>query len=444
MRYLMPVIASFLYLTASLSAHAADLLDIFIQAEQSDPVYLEAQANYRAQLEIKPQARALLLPDVRFRVNTFDNFQDITSPGAPIGIEGEQRFNTHGYSLDLVQPLFRLDAFLQYRQTDSVIARAHAELQAAWQELAMRVIERYFDVLAAQDNLDFARAEERSLERQLEEARQRFEVGLTAITDLQEAQAGYDRAVAEVIEAENEIDNTREALREITGEYVDRLAALEEDVPLISPTPDDIEIWTTTALEENLNVIAARFDLDTAQREIDVQKSGHFPRIDLVARTGYESSGGGRFGGVRTTSDAIGVEFNMPLFLGGAVTSRTREAHEFYSASIQRLNSAQRSAQRLTRQSYLGVMSGISRVKAFKQAIVSSETALEATNAGFEVGTRTAVDVVTAERALSDARRNYARSRYDYIINSMRLKQAAGTLNNEDIAQINLWLNGRQ
>lgn len=443
MRLTIPAICISLLLVAPITLRAADLLEVFIQAEQSDPVFLEAQANYRAQLEARPQARALLLPDLRFSANTFDNYQDITTDAA-FGQDGEFRFGTRGYSLNLVQPLFRMDAFLQFRQTDSIIASAHAELQAAWQELAIRVIERYFDVLAAQDNLDFARAEERSLERQLEEARQRFEVGLTAITDLQEAQAGYDRAIAEVIEAENAIDNAREALREITGEYVHRLAHLEEDVPLVSPTPDDIEVWTSTALEENLNVIAARFALDTAQSEIDVQRAGHLPRIDLVARKGFDYSGGGRFGGTDIHSDAIGVELNMPLFQGGLVTSRTREARQLYDASMQRLYNAQRSAQRQTRQSYLGVMSGISRIKAFKQAIVSSETALEATNAGFEVGTRTAVDVVTAERALSDARRNYARSRYDYIVNSMRLKQAAGTLSNEDIAHINLWLDGRQ
>lgn len=440
MRHFILALFSLILVIPPLPAAATDLLEIFIQAEQSDPVFLEAQANYRAQLEAKPQARALLLPDLRISANVFDNHQDI-STDAPFGDAGELRFGTHGWSLDLVQPLFRLDAFLQFRQTDSIIAQAEAELQAAWQDLAIRVIDRYFDVLAAQDNLEFARAEERSLDRQLDEARQRFEVGLTAITDRQEAQAGYDRAIAEVIEAENEIDNAREALREITGEYAPMLAPLEEDIPLTSPTPDDIEAWTSTSMDANLQIIAARFALETAQREVDIRKSGHMPRLDLVARTGHDSTSGGRFGGTRITSDAIGLEFNMPLFQGGLISSQTREAHQLYDAAIQRLNHAQRAAQRSTRQSYLGVMSGISRIKAFDQAIVSSKTALEATNAGFEVGTRTAVDVVNAERALSDARRNYARARYDYIINSMRLKQAAGTLSNEDIIHVNHWLN---
>lgn len=423
-------------------ALAVDLLDVFAQAEASDPTYQEERANYRATLETKPQARARLLPQVGLSAETFYNEQDIrtgSGPSDPFGGSGSADFNSRSYSLNLRQPLFRADAYFQYEQSDSVVKQADAELRAARQDLAVRVAEAYFDLLAAQDNLEFAKAEQRSLERQLEQAEQRFEVGLTAITDIQEARAGFDRATAEVIAAENGIDNAREALREITGEYVVDVSGLDTSIPLVRPEPEDIDEWTRNAMQQNFNIAAAEYALESANQEIKVQKSGHLPTLDLVARTGYDKTGG-RFGATRIDADAIGLELNLPLFEGGATTSRTREARSLYDASLQRLHFSQRSAQSQTRQSYLGVISGISRIKALEQAVVSSETALEATNAGFDVGTRTAVDVVAAERALSDARRNLARARYDYIIDSLRLKRAAGMLGDQDLAQINRWL----
>lgn len=418
---------------------ATDLLDVYTMAETSDPSYLEARANFQATLETRPQARAQLLPQIGVSANTFQNDQDISTGGGTFGSSGTTQFNSHGYSLDLRQPLISVPEYLQYQQSDSVINQAEAELQAARQDLAIRVVERYFDVLAAEDNLTFARAEKRSLEQQLEQAEQRFEVGLTAITDIQEARAGYDRATAQVIEAENAADNAREALREITGEYVTSIDGLDEEIPLVKPNPEDIDAWTSRALEQNFGVVAARHALETADQEIDIRKSEHLPTLDLVAGRNYESSGG-FFGSRKIHTDAVGIEFNMPLFQGGAVTSQTREARKQYDATLQRLHLRQRSAQSQTRQSYLGVISGISRIKALEQAVVSSETALEATNAGFDVGTRTAVDVVAAERALSDARRNLARARYDYIVNSLQLKQAAGILTDQDLALVNRWL----
>jgi len=406
------------------SASAADLLEIYSLAEISDPTYQEALASFEATLETRPQARSQLLPQLNLSLHAEQNRQDIKTNQPSTTVD----FDSRGFSLDLRQPLFRAPEYLQYRQSDSIIDEAEAELQAARQDLAIRVAEAYFDVLAAQDNLTFARAEKRSLEQQLEQAEQRFEVGLTAITDIQEAKAGFDRATAQVIEAENAVDNAREALREIIGEYVTDVAGLDEGVPLVKPNPEDIDAWTSRSLEQNFNVIAARFALETADQEIDVQRAGHLPTLDLVAGRNYESSGG-FFGTRKIRTDAIGLELNVPLFQGGLVTSQTREARSLYDASLQRLHLSQRNAQSQTRQSYLGVISGISRIKA-----------LEATNAGFDVGTRTAVDVVAAERALSDARRNLARARYDYIVDTLRLKQAAGILGDQDLALVNRWL----
>lgn len=434
------IVPPLLSLLVCTPASATDLIDIFDLAVSSDPTYLEARADFQATVETRTQTRAQLLPQVTLSADTFRNNQDIsTSTDDTLTVRENVVFNSHGFSFDLRQPIFRAPAYLEYQQSDNIIEQAQAELRAARVDLAIRVVEAYFDLLAARDNLTFAQAEKRSLEQQLEQANQRFEVGLTAKTDIQEARAGFDRAVAEVIEAENAIDNARESLREITGEYVNNVESLEGKLPLVKPNPEDIDTWTSQALEQNMSVIAARHALETADQQIDIQRAEHLPTLDLVATKDFQSSGG-FFGGRQIQTESIGLEFNMPLFQGGAVTSQTREAEENRSASLQRLRREQRTAQSRTRQSYLGVISGISRIKALEQAVVSSKTALEATNAGFDAGTRTSVDVVAAERALSDAKRNLARARYDYIVNSLRLKRAAGVLTREDLARMNRWL----
>jgi outer membrane protein len=426
-------------LAAPAAAPGADLLEVYSLAAQSDPVFRQVAAAKRAVLEQRPQALAQLLPSLELNANTYSNDQDISAGFVVDGTGGDVSFNSHGYSLDLAQPLFRRDRWLRLRQADSRIRQADAELMAAQQDLVLRVAEAYFNVLAARDNLAFAQAEKRSLSRQLEQVKQRFEVGLTAITDVQEAQAGYDRAVAQEIAAENAVDNAYEALREITGVYIDELDPLGEEMPLTRPEPEDIEAWTRTALEQNLDVVAAMHAVETAREEIKVQHAGHLPTLDLVATHAYDKSGG-RFGANKVHTTAVGLQLNVPIFAGGFVSSRTREAQQRLDEQLEILERARRESQRLTREAYLGVISGISQVQAFKQAVVSSETALQATEAGFQVGTRTAVDVVTAERGTSQARRDLARARYDYLLNTLRLKRAAGVLSDEDLAAINRWL----
>jgi len=417
-------------------ARAADIMDVYGVAAEADPEFRRVAANKRAILELRPQAIADLLPSVNLSGSTYDNSQDIS---AGFGGSGELDFNSHGYSVNLSQPLFRTDRWMRLRQANSQIRQADAELTAAQQDLILRTSLAYFLVLGAGDNLQFAQAEKKSLSRQLEQAKQRFDVGLTAITDVQEAQAGYDRAVAQEIAAENDLSVQQEILRQITGQYFENLAILGEDMPLVGPDPQDIDQWTNTALEQNAQVQAALYAVESQREEIRVQFSGHLPTLDLVARHGYDKSGG-RFSDSKVHATAVGVELNVPIFQGGGVTSRTREARQRLDASLESLELARRQTQRQARASYLNVISGISQVQAFKQALVSSETALEATNAGFEVGTRTAVDVVAAERLTSQARRDFARSKYDYILNTIRLKQAAGTLSDQDLSLINQWL----
>ena len=412
---------------------AVDLQEVYQMALENDAQYQQIVASNLATREQKPQAWSQLLPNVSLNAST-ENQNSVSSGG--FGFGGEFDTNAHNYSFRLTQPLFHWDRYLQLKKADATILRSDAQLLAAEQQLMIRAAEAYFNILRAMDNLTFARAETLSLNRTLEQTQQRFDVGLTAITDVQEQRAGYDNAVAREIAAENDVDNTREALREIIGNYVVSFEILVDEIPLVSPQPESIEEWTNTAQEQNLDIIAAMHAVDSARQQVKINKAGHLPTIDVNASKGYNKSGG-RFGANKNKSENIGLQLTVPLFQGGAVTSRTRESIHLLDQEIQRLEQARRASQRATRLAYLGVISGISQVKAYLQSVVSSETALEATEAGFDVGRRTAVDVVAAERNLSNAKRNLAGARYDYLLNTLRLKQSAGILTPEDIASVN-------
>jgi len=428
-----------LSLLLSINSFGSDLMHVYELAVKNDQEYMQALATHRVALESRPQAMSRLLPEVNFSAETIRNDQDISSSGGAVGSSGDVNFNSRGYQLSVTQPLFRRDRFIALTQSGSEIRKAEAELVEAQQALIIRIAERYFAILAAIDNIEFSKTEVKSLSRQLEQANQRFEVGLSAITDMVEAQAGYDLAVAREIQALNALDNAQEDMRELTGEYISTFSPLGDAMSLVRPEPEAIESWTQLSLDQNLGVLAARHAAETARNEIKRQSSGHLPTLDLVASQSYGSTGG-RFGSNKQHSSAVGLELNIPIYSGGLVNSQTREAHENYNIAMYGLERARRSAQRSTRASYLGVVSGISQVKALNQAVISSETALKATEAGFEVGTRTTVDVVATQRATSEARRNYSQAKYNYILDTLGLKKAAGTLSTEDIKLINAWL----
>lgn len=416
-----------------------DLMTILGEAQQTDPQYREAQANALAATEGVPQARAdLWLPTLSFNGSTSRVKQDITLSDQ-IGAGGRVAFTTRQFRITLNQPVYHYDRYVRLQQADKRLQQSQYELDAARQALIVRVAERYFDVLAARDNLEFATAEKQSLHDQLAQAQQRFEVGLIAITDVQEAQAGFDRATAGRIVAENELDNSREALREITAVYYDKLSTLGESIKLTPPDPADIDAWTQTALDQNLAIAAANVAAEIAFEEIRLQYAAHLPTIDITGNHGF-SKQGGRFGSSEVTQSDIAIELNVPIYEGYQIVSQTREATHEHNAALERLEQAKRAAFRETRQAFLGIIAQISTVKALRQAVVSSETALASTRAGFEVGTRTGVDVVVSERGLFLARRDLSRARYDYIIDTLRLKQAAGTLEPEDLSIANSWL----
>ncbi len=433
-------------------AHSATLLEIYQQALQGDPQVHEAEARRLAAQEAKPQARGVLLPQISV---TGDWTQTDTS-GTSFSIINnqtttfEQDNTSTNWGFGLRQTLFRWDQIVNLRRADKTVTRAEAVREAAQQDLIVRVAQRYFGVLAAEDRLSSINADREAIARQLEQAKQRFDVGLIAITDVQESQAAYDQSVANEIGAKRTLATAREFLREITGEYVTDLDAPGEDFPLLDPSPNSESSWVNLSLQQNLNLVASRLDEQLARDEISFRRNGHYPTVDLLANTGENQSEGDAVANGfpssfddTTTRDQISIQVTVPLFAGGGTSSRVREAVYLHRASREQLQRVTRETERQARDAYLGVLSEIARVKALQQAVASSRTALQATQAGYEVGTRTIVEVLNSQFSLYVAITNFYQSRYDYIMNALRLKQAAGSLQVQDLEQIDQWLKDR-
>ena len=419
------------------STTLVDLYDISLQA---DPEYQSAVAANLAAQELTPQARSFLLPTLSAGGAARHRYADVRRSAAGTG---STDWGSQVADISLSQPVYHRDLWIQLEQADLRTRQANAEFAFARQQLMLRISARYFDVLRQRDQLAFANSALEAFGQQLKQAQQRFEVGLIAITDVEEAQSGFDLATADVIAAENDLDNAREALREVTGLYTTDLSTLGEAMPLVSPDPADINQWTETALRQNLQITAARHAAASAREDIGVAESGHYPTLDLVGSAQYFNSDGG-IGSIATNSQnvngEVGLELNIPIYEGGRVTSQTRQSRHLYQQSLDELERQRRAVQRQARAAYQNLESDISRVKALTQAVRSTVSAKEAIDAGFQVGTRTSVDVLNAERRVFEARRDLAFSRYDYIINRLTLKQAAGTLSESDVELVNDWL----
>jgi len=307
---------------------------------------------------------------------------------------------------------------------------------AAEQELMIQVVERYFQVLDAQDNLKFAESEKKAISRQLDQATQRFEVGLIAITDVKAAQARYDLSVSQEIQAISGLVEAKDSLREVVGTYYDKLAPLTEDLELVRPQPESSDTWVEKAKQQNLSILTAEAAAELARQEISRQRAGHYPTLDLNAGSNYRDTGIGVIP-VERYDNEIGVQLNIPVYQGGAVSSRTREARNRFQEATEQLQQEIRAAEFETRNAYRGVMTDIAQVQALGKSLESTEIAVEAEEAGFEVGTRTIVDVLDATRENFLARLNYARARYLYVVDQLRLKRAAGILAREDILAVN-------
>lgn len=411
-----------------------DLLSIYRDASLADPVFQQARARLRAARELVPQARAELLPEITASVEVDRVFQDqVTSFES-----SDTAFWSEFYSLNLTQPVFRWSLFRRLDQADEEEARAVAEFAAAEQELIFRVAERYFGVLDARAALAAAEADLQAIGRQLEQARQRFEVGLIARTDVEEAKARFDLAQADAIQARNLLSSARERLREVIGREPGQLQTVREGVELAVPEPRDEAAWRARAREQNWSLAAARKASQAAMTGIGVARGGHYPTVDAQASFSTTESGG-TFGS-ETDRKSIGLRVNVPLFAGGGTSSRVREAQALYTEARERLEEVLRSVTRQAADAYRTVESNLLRVQALDQARISTKAALEATEAGFEVGTRTIVEVLNAVQNMTQAQRDYRQARHAYLLETLRLKQAAGTLSDADVHAVNALL----
>ena len=444
------------------NGNTASLLDVYEQALVNDPRIKEAFANKEAIIEAKPQARSFILPQLSGSASFSDNDSDgqstfqqkIINPinGEEVVITNNTDFlqesETLQWDVTLRQAIFDYGSWMNLRKANKTVAQAEIDYLAAEQDLIIRVANAYFNVLAAEDTLEAEQAARQAIEKQLDQAQKRFDVGLIAITDVQEAQAAYDQSIANEITSKRNLATAKESLRAITDSYPGQLNKPDNNLPLIMPNPQSESDWVETSLEQNLSYLSAQVGVEIAKSEIKVQRSGHLPTIGIQASKrdidtdSFRSDSGSEFTPAdnENINEGVGVQLNLPLYSGGQVTSRVRQAVARHRASKEKLERVARETTRIARDSYLGVISGIATVKALQQSVKSSATALQATEAGYEVGTRTTVDVLDARRRLYSSQKNLAISKYDYLKNILQLKQAAGTLTQSDLEQINNWL----
>src|SRR5215469_7812751 len=456
-------------LALPLAAPARDLIGVFEDALQNDPVIRQADANRLAARESKPQALAALLPQINGTAGwTRDHNSGIQTqifsvpnpavPGTqqlitaqlPDTIDG----TTYQWGLNLRQNVFSWSNWMALKAASHEVAQAEANYAAAEQQLILRTSQAYFAVLTAYDTLQADQTALEAISRQLDQANKRFEVGLIAITDVEDAKAARDSAASTVIAAKRTLATSEDQLQEITGEKYDALAKPGSDMPLNNPEPADQSRWVNISLEQNLSLISSRLSADIARENVRVAQGGHLPTLDLVAGrswnyTSSDESFGAAPGEPATTfpdifnksnDRQIGLQFTLPIYSGGLTQSKVRQAEYQWIAAKEGVVQSSRATERQARDAYLGVISGIARVQALRQALESNQTALKATEAGYEVGTRTSVDLVTARKNLVQAQTNYAVARYDYIISVLQLRLAAGTLDRPELSAVNNWL----
>ena len=432
-------ISAWLLLAAAFPAAADDLLQVYRDAQRYDAVYNGARYALDAGRERIPQARALLLPSLNATANVTSSRNDVNSDQPTISPSFTRSSNSSGYTLTATQPLFRPQNFVAREQADFQVRQAEATFGQAAQDLALRLVQAYFDVLAAQDTLTLVGAQKAAISEQLAQAKRNFEVGTATITDTHEAQARYDLTVAQEIAAQNDLDSKRRALQLITGKEYGELAPLRPDVKAEPPSPADMQSWVDLAEKHAYPVLAQQAATEVAQLEAKRQNAGHYPSLDLVGSYGNTKDNGSVLTpvGRDITTAQIGLQIALPLYQGGGISSREREAAANSLKAQEDLLNARRTAALTTRQTYLAVVNGIAQVGALQQAMVSSQSALESNQLGYEVGVRINIDVLNAQQQLYQTRRDLAVARYNLLVNELKLKAAVGGLREEDLEKIN-------
>ncbi|MDP2809362.1 MAG: TolC family outer membrane protein [Rhodocyclaceae bacterium] len=422
------------------NATAGDLLTVYREALAYDASFAAARASLDASREKLPQGRAGLLPTIGLSANTTHN--DVDSTSRTTGVTAGAQYNSNGWTVSLSQPVFRWQNWTGYRKGALAVAQAEAQFGGARQDMTVRVAQAYFDVLLAQEAVATAQAQKAAIAEQLESAKRNFEVGTATITDTHEAQARFDLATAQELAAQNDLTVRHQTLSSITGKTPDTLKAFRAGAKIGLPQPDDMGKWAQTAETGNLTVQQTQVGLEIAGQEVETQKAGHYPTLDLVAThgrsgTGYSSTGSG---GSDSKSSTIGLQLAIPIFSGGATVSKEREAVALREKALADLDNARRAAAMSARQAYLGVTSGLAQIKAYEAAMASSQSALDSNKLGYEVGVRINIDVLNAQSQLFDTRQKLAKARLDTLVAQMKLKAAAGTLSEDDVAAINALL----
>ncbi len=418
------------------AVHGADLMAVYRDALAYDAQFAGARAAVEAGREKLPQGRSGLLPTIGLGASTTWNDVDTTRRinGAT---ETNSRYNSNGWTVTLTQPLFRWQNWVAYTQSELAVAQAEAQFGLARQELIVRAAQAYFDVLLAQDTLATARAQKAAIAEQLESAKRNFEVGTATITDSHEAQARYDLTSAQEIAADNDLTVKRQVLRSVIGKDPEGLKNLKAGVQMARPQPDDINKWVEMAESASASVQIYQALFEIATREVEKQRAGHYPTLDLVATNGRSGAGAGTTGGFDSKSSTIGLQLTIPIFAGGAVMSKDREAVALKEKAAADLENARRTAALNARQAYLGVSAGLAQVKAYEAALTSSQSALDSNKLGYEVGVRINIDVLNAQSQLYDTRQKLAKARLDTLAALLKLKAAAGSLGEDDVAAVN-------
>ena len=423
-------------LTSAASAQGATLQEIYNLAVENDPQIGAAQAVFLSQNEVVAQSRARLLPSIGVGGRTIDNRRTLPSNPQP----PTDRYNDHGWQAILTQPIFRLDSWYRFKQAKNLQAEAKANFAAEQQALIVRVAESYFAILEAEAGLSASNAERSAVQRQLEQVQQRFNVGLVAITDVLESQAAFDSATVSVIETEGLQSTSFEPLVRLTGSNFEQISGLAENFPVKYPEPQNEDAWVETALQNNFALAAAREQLNSAQRGVKIAKSAHLPVIDAEASYSHSVTGSVDFIGNKVNQRSLALQMQMPLYQGGAIRSGVRQANYSRDAAQLNLDLIQRQVVESTRNLYTAINTDVARVRARLRGIESAQSALDATQTGYEVGTRNIVDVLNAQRNLFLSQFQYAQARYRYVLDTLRLKQVVGTLSPQDLYDLNQFI----
>lgn len=430
------IVAAFLFAVAAPS-HAERLIDLYKEALGTDPRAAAARYDLEASGKGVDQARAALLPSISFEADTQRDRQQIRSSQNAIIAPGLSEFPVNVQTLTLNQPIFRLAAYERLLQARASVRQAAAQQLAADQGLILRLAQAYLGVLAAKDNLDLAQAEKKSLAGQLDLVEARLQRGLATLANAHEARARHAQSDAREVEARNLMQDAEQGVQEILSRRLKKALALSEDIPLAVPEPANLETWVEAAKAKNLAVEGRRAAVEVASQEIHRQRAGHYPTLSLIGQHVDRKQGGTLFGGgSHVETGSLILRLQVPIFDGFGIQAVTEEAVARHAKAKQELEQELRQVERQTRASYNGVLGAVTQVNALRQAVRSQESALAVKQESYRSGLLTVIAVLDAQRDLYFARRDYARARYDYLVNRLRLKQAAGTLAEEDLALI--------